>query len=79
LILRGSLPTHYLKQVAQELVSHIEGVDAVVNQIKVAAGESRAAVTVSHQDQPGFLPRFDRSLRSSTAGIALGAGTVEDE
>jgi osmotically-inducible protein OsmY len=33
--LRGCLPSHYLKQVAQELVSRIEGVSHVINQIEV--------------------------------------------
>jgi osmotically-inducible protein OsmY len=33
--LRGCLPSHYLKQVAQELVSRIEGVNDVINQIEV--------------------------------------------
>lgn len=33
--LRGCLPSQYLKQVAQELVSRIDGVDAVINQIEV--------------------------------------------
>ncbi len=34
--LRGSLPSYYLKQVAQELVLDLEGVLLVNNQIKVA-------------------------------------------
>ena len=40
-MLRGFLPSHYLKQVAQELVCQIEGVDAVVNQIEVKAAIDR--------------------------------------
>jgi osmotically-inducible protein OsmY len=35
LILRGCLPTYYLKQLAQEAVSFLEGVDQVVNDIQV--------------------------------------------
>jgi osmotically-inducible protein OsmY len=34
--LRGSLPSYYLKQVAQELVRDLEGVRIVNNHIKVA-------------------------------------------
>jgi osmotically-inducible protein OsmY len=34
--LRGSVPSHYLKQVAQELVVYVEGVRLVNNQINVA-------------------------------------------
>ncbi len=37
LILRGCVPSYYLKQVAQTLVAEIEGVQDVVNQIEVAA------------------------------------------
>ncbi|GEM_PF-967503 len=35
--LRGRLPTHYLKQVAQAIVAEVEGVVVVMNQIKVIA------------------------------------------
>lgn len=38
LLLRGHLPSYYLKQVAQTLVADIEGVCEVVNQIVVATG-----------------------------------------
>ncbi len=37
--LRGCLPSHYLKQVAQELVSQIEGVNRVINQIEVRVAD----------------------------------------
>jgi osmotically-inducible protein OsmY len=42
LILRGCLPTYYLKQVAQEAVAHLEGVKGVENQIQVVPGTSRS-------------------------------------
>ena len=35
LVLRGRLPSYYLKQVAQEAVAHLEGVQGVENQIEV--------------------------------------------
>jgi len=35
LILRGCLPTYYLKQLAQEVVARLDGVDQIVNQIDV--------------------------------------------
>ena len=35
LVLRGRLPTYYLKQVAQEAVAHLEGVQGVDNRIEV--------------------------------------------
>jgi osmotically-inducible protein OsmY len=41
--LRGSLPSHYLKQVAQELVIDLEGVRLVDNQINVIRSVPRAA------------------------------------
>jgi osmotically-inducible protein OsmY len=41
LTLRGSLPTYYLKQMAQSLVAETEGVTAVVNQIEVKTAVHR--------------------------------------
>jgi osmotically-inducible protein OsmY len=41
LILRGCLPTYYLKQVAQQTVSRLEGVDRIVNEIEVVASSRR--------------------------------------
>src|SRR5437588_10080503 len=38
LTLRGCLPSYYLKQVAQETVALVAGVEQVVNQIAVVAG-----------------------------------------
>jgi hypothetical protein len=35
LVLRGRLPTYYLKQVAQEAVARLEGVERIDNQIQV--------------------------------------------
>jgi osmotically-inducible protein OsmY len=37
LTLRGRLPTYYLKQVAQEVVAEVEGVERVSNSIEVVA------------------------------------------
>ncbi len=42
LVLRGCLPSHHLKQVAQEVVAHLEGVKGVENQIQVVPGASRS-------------------------------------
>jgi len=41
--LRGAVGSHYLKQVAQELVRDIEGVHSVDNQIRVTRRAPRAA------------------------------------
>ena len=35
LVLRGCLPTYYLKQIAQEVVADLEGVKRIDNQIQV--------------------------------------------
>ena len=35
LVLRGCLPTYYLKQIAQEVVAHLEGVKRIENRIQV--------------------------------------------
>jgi osmotically-inducible protein OsmY len=35
LVLWGCLPTYYLKQIAQEVVAHLEGVERIDNQIQV--------------------------------------------
>lgn len=34
-VLRGCLPTYYLKQVAQALAAQVEGVEQVVNEVEV--------------------------------------------
>jgi hypothetical protein len=42
LVLRGRLPTYYLKQVAQEVVAHqVQGVERIDNQIRVVTPASR--------------------------------------
>ncbi len=43
LTLRGCLPTYYLKQVAQAVVAHLDGVRQVVNEIQVVNGGMREA------------------------------------
>jgi hypothetical protein len=35
LVLRGSLPTYYLKQLAQEVVAQLHGIKRIDNQIQV--------------------------------------------
>jgi osmotically-inducible protein OsmY len=42
LVLRGRLPSYYLKQVAQEVVARLEGVQVVDNQIQVVTPASRS-------------------------------------
>ena len=37
LVLRGCLPTYYIKQIAQEAVAPLEGVERIDNQIQVVA------------------------------------------
>lgn len=41
LILRGCLPTYYLKQLAQTLVAGIDGVQRIVNEIEVVCTRGR--------------------------------------
>ena len=43
LVLRGCLPSYYLKQVAQEVVARLEGVQAVDNQLQVMTPAPRPA------------------------------------
>ena len=43
LTLRGSLPTYYLKQMAQSVVTETEGVTTVVNQIEVKPAAYRSS------------------------------------
>ena len=42
--IRGCLPTHYLKQIAQHVVTELEGVCGIVNQIEVLAPPGRDVV-----------------------------------
>ena len=39
--LRGCLPTYYLKQIAQHVVTELEGVCGIINQIEVLAPSGR--------------------------------------
>ena len=39
LTLRGCLPRYYLKQIAQEVVADVPGVEQVANQIEIVAGK----------------------------------------
>ncbi len=41
LVLRGCLPSYYLKQVAQEVVARLEGVAGIENEIQVVTPASR--------------------------------------
>ena len=42
LVLRGCLPSYYLKQIAQEVVAHqVQGVDRLDNQIQVVRPDPR--------------------------------------
>jgi osmotically-inducible protein OsmY len=41
LVLRGCLPTYYLKQVAQEVVVSVQGVERIDNQIQVVTPAAR--------------------------------------
>jgi osmotically-inducible protein OsmY len=48
LILRGRLPSYYLKQLAQATVAGIEGVDRIANEIEIAGpGERRVRTGLS--------------------------------
>jgi osmotically-inducible protein OsmY len=42
LVLRGCVETYYLKQVAQEVVAHLEGVGRIDNQLQVVTPTSRS-------------------------------------
>ena len=46
LVLRGCLPSYYLKQMAQAAVARIDGVTRVVNEIEVLAPSRREIVRV---------------------------------
>jgi osmotically-inducible protein OsmY len=41
LVLRGCLPSYYLKQVAQEVVARLDGVERIDNQIQVMTSARR--------------------------------------
>jgi hypothetical protein len=42
LVLRGCLPTYYLKQLAQEAVGHLKGIKRIDNHIEVVAPPFRS-------------------------------------
>jgi osmotically-inducible protein OsmY len=47
LVLQGRLPTYHLKQMAQEAVNHLDGVERIENRIEVGASgrQVRSGVT----------------------------------
>ena len=56
--LRGCLPSQYLRQIAQELVSRVEGVNDVINQIEVRVAtdlgrSGSGGVGPDRQPEPG--------------------------
>jgi osmotically-inducible protein OsmY len=53
LFLTGTVPTYYLKQLAQEAVRNVDGVDQIVNQI----------VVVSRFSEPCAVVRVDKPSR----------------
>jgi osmotically-inducible protein OsmY len=66
LMLRGCVRLQYLKQVAQELVSRIEGVDAIVNHIEVRMAADRGP------SGAGVLgPGPDPGASQTTAGAVI--------
>ncbi|MGP0066456.1 MAG: BON domain-containing protein [Isosphaeraceae bacterium] len=52
LYLHGSLPSHYLKQVAQEIASRVDGVYRVINRILVSTPARRAQLDRLTFDNP---------------------------
>jgi osmotically-inducible protein OsmY len=52
LVLEGHLSTFFQKQLAQEIVAHIEGVERVVNQIEVAGRATKAGLSFRRTDAP---------------------------
>jgi osmotically-inducible protein OsmY len=50
LVLRGCLPSYYLKQVAQEVVARLDGVERIDNQIQVMRPSCRSRQDCADQD-----------------------------
>src|SRR5262245_65590870 len=61
LVLRGCLPSYYLKQVAQEVVARLEGVQAIDNQIQAARFPLKL----------GLLPAGPKLVNNRVAPITL--------
>jgi osmotically-inducible protein OsmY len=62
LSLHGRLPSYYLKQVAQALVAEVEGVERVVNMIKVSAPPRRMPSGHDRPSRGGDSPSVRRNL-----------------
>src|SRR5262245_46300049 len=72
LALRGCLPSHYLKQVAQEVVARLEGVQAIDNQIQVVP---RLAITPGPLARPPVTPSR-KVVRCQQGGSSLACTTT---
>jgi osmotically-inducible protein OsmY len=55
-VLKGCLPTYYLKQVAQEAVDHLEGVVPIDNQIEVLSPVSQPRADADKQPLENLNP-----------------------
>jgi len=62
--LRGSVPSYYLKQIAQELVVDLEGVRLVNNQINVARSTARGGARNGECPEWGAKPPSGNSERT---------------
>jgi osmotically-inducible protein OsmY len=62
--LRGSLPTYYLKQVAQATVAEVDGVRRIINRIVVVASIDPSPVGFDREDGRYESHRSRSSVRS---------------
>jgi osmotically-inducible protein OsmY len=62
--LRGCLPTHYLKQVAQATVAEVDGVRRIINRIVVAASIDQAPIGFDREEESRKSHRSRRTVRS---------------
>jgi osmotically-inducible protein OsmY len=68
LILRGCLPSYYLKQTAQEVVARLEGVAAIDNRIQVVRENQPAGVRYGAPDADERVEDSPVSLPAAPAG-----------
>ncbi len=71
--LRGRLPSHYLKQVAQEIAARVEGVRHVSNGIEVRARPDHALP--GHQSREPRLDRVESDISITRGEDSLPSST----
>lgn len=72
LVLRGRVSSYYDKQMAQESVRHLTGIEAIFNLIEVVVGQHSPCESVPHPSPTGIGHRCAVNEEQNLAGSPIG-------